>query len=866
MTKTTSKRKTAKKPRIDVDRVRDAAAGRWLEILSAVGGISRELLDGRHHPCPLCRGTDRFRLVDRDAGAVLCNKCFTSRNGDGFAAISWVKGTDFLSAARAVADYLGVDDSGGSSYSSKRENADPAAHLEWRPWNDAIIALWCRHKPPVTPEGVRAAGGRLARYRNQYIVVAFPVWGQNLDSTDPVGWSIINTTGGPLPRLSQDGQVDWIKKPKLTYGSSPGLIGDLNRLRSAEVVWKLEGVSDVLAWLSMDGIPPDHAVVTNAMGCQERPAKWMVNVIAGTGKRAVHVLHDADVPGQRGAVGWSDNGRHRPGWAEEISTAAKECRNVSLPFPVAESHGQDFRDWLKCGGTFDELRKLAAAGSAIKPAGSHANEQRDDPYRLARLNLERYATKTNGRTLRYWSGSWWVWKNNRYVCILEDELHAKVTASVKEEFNRINAEEMEDYRVRKEAGELQDGEKPPYVQKVTPHLVNSVLKATRAMTCLSGETELDTWIPDRKRRNYLSMANGLLDVDALLSDSDNVLLPHSPEWFSNVHLPYNFDPKARCPKWDAFLEKNLETDPERIKLLQEWAGYLLLPDTGEQRFMIFEGEGANGKSVACAAIEAMLGGDNCSHVQFEVFGDRFSKTMTLGKLVNICGDAGEIDQVAEGVIKAFTAGNTMLFDRKGLPGITCQPTARLMIACNNLPRFRDRTEGVWRRVLLIPWQVTIGPRDRIKNMDKAWWWQQTGELPGIFNWAVAGLHRLKRHGGFSDSEVMKQALAEYKAESNPARQFLLDNLASFAVTDNVGQFLKCSSVYKAYNKWARDNGYFPLSERQFGKEVKRAFPRSARLYKGTRSNRAWCYVGIDFCEGSISPDDWDSAYIQVSDS
>ena len=70
---------------VDAKEVKRLAAGKWPEILSQVGGINRELLDGKHHPCPKCEGTDRFRMLDPNAGAMYCNKCFSEKNGDGFA-------------------------------------------------------------------------------------------------------------------------------------------------------------------------------------------------------------------------------------------------------------------------------------------------------------------------------------------------------------------------------------------------------------------------------------------------------------------------------------------------------------------------------------------------------------------------------------------------------------------------------------------------------------------------------------------------------------------------------------------------------------------------------------------------------------
>src|SRR5262245_54458873 len=93
----------------DVSTIKAAAAGRWPEILIAVAGIPAELLDGRHHPCPKCGGKDRFRLIDAAAGALYCNQCFRSGNGDGLAAVRWARGIDFPSAKREVTSYLGLN-------------------------------------------------------------------------------------------------------------------------------------------------------------------------------------------------------------------------------------------------------------------------------------------------------------------------------------------------------------------------------------------------------------------------------------------------------------------------------------------------------------------------------------------------------------------------------------------------------------------------------------------------------------------------------------------------------------------------------------------------------------------------------------
>ncbi|NLF70553.1 MAG: hypothetical protein GX575_16100, partial [Candidatus Anammoximicrobium sp.] len=76
----------------DVGQVKSAAAGRWRELLSSLGGIDPSLLDGKHHACPKCGGTDRFRYIDDAAGACLCNQCHNTANGDGIASLMWATG------------------------------------------------------------------------------------------------------------------------------------------------------------------------------------------------------------------------------------------------------------------------------------------------------------------------------------------------------------------------------------------------------------------------------------------------------------------------------------------------------------------------------------------------------------------------------------------------------------------------------------------------------------------------------------------------------------------------------------------------------------------------------------------------------
>ncbi len=93
---------------MDVQTLKQAATGRWPEVLAFVGGVPVEHLDGKNHPCPKCGGKDRFRLIDAEAGALFCNQCFSQRNGDGIAAMQWLTGLSFIDTVKQLSSYLHV--------------------------------------------------------------------------------------------------------------------------------------------------------------------------------------------------------------------------------------------------------------------------------------------------------------------------------------------------------------------------------------------------------------------------------------------------------------------------------------------------------------------------------------------------------------------------------------------------------------------------------------------------------------------------------------------------------------------------------------------------------------------------------------
>lgn len=635
---------------------------------------------------------------------------------------------------------------------------------------------------------------------------------------------------------------------------------------------------------------------------------WILERFRG---KIVYVVHDCDAPGQMGAMRLEKlvNGGFKMGWAHAIAMVAAEVRNVVLPYGIEATHGKDLRDWAldrmelhESLGlddetarkvTFSELLELAESAEIVPnpdtdrtmilaelpPAGEYAEsvdpdesddgdddemqvvlEAVDDPHRLARVNLEMYESSF-GRRLRYYQDAFYLWKQTHYVKTTVEYVRSMVNKATKEEFDRHWAIETEAYNAWKNGDNYDEAKDKgaPVARKVSSALVHNVLEATKSIVTIPNSVEMPCWLVDRSSPHLLGMQNGLLNLDEVAMElafgknasdielTDKILLSHSPDWFSTLCLNYEYVPNAMATEWLKYIETVMQGDKERIAVLQEWAGYLLTATDDLQKFLCLEGDGGNGKTVFLAGLEAMVGSKNVSHVPLECFSRPFDLASTIGKVANIVGDIGEIDGVAEGVLKRYTGGDALHLDRKGIDAIEVRPTAKLMFAWNSRPNFRDRTDGVWRRMILVPFDFKVPKEKRITGMDKPHWWVENGEAPGILNWALDGLQRLKENHDFTISAKCIAAIEDYRREANPAGEYITENMRIAELTPEQ-YFITSEKIYEGYVDWCRRMGFHPLGSPKFFREFKKKFPSAERKRPRDGIDRSYGYEGIKFLD------------------
>lgn len=240
--------------------------------------------------------------------------------------------------------------------STDKEPKHPAESLEFQPWNDQLAGLWCLRKKGIDLAALRRAGCRLAKWPKKsaspYYCIATPIFGASLLDDDPCGWVLWNQSGQPLPLFQGKGRPSKPVKMLTTGGSASGWIGQsgLASIMEAETVWLTEGPSDLLA---IDSIMPDelrgkHVVLANSGGSTENPRAEFLAILAG---KKVHVLRDADEPGELGAAKW----------CAAVAKVAGQVKHVRLPFAVEKDHGKDVRDWLLAENDWHGLVALAEA-------------------------------------------------------------------------------------------------------------------------------------------------------------------------------------------------------------------------------------------------------------------------------------------------------------------------------------------------------------------------------------------------------------------------------------------------------------------------------------------------------------------------
>jgi len=523
----------------------------------------------------------------------------------------------------------------------------------------------------------------------------------------------------------------------------------------------------------------------NAITQTSKLKNWPKEHLVQFKNRDVIIAYDADEPGQKYA-------RYA---ADALSRTAKSIRMVSWPSFMIETPdgkipakgGQDLTDFFirhkKMNKDLQELIDAAPvyAVSAQEPPGKASNdlEKLDGPAQffergindrlsfkprlLAEKIMKEHSLLSDPETgLMYrWNGKYW----ERYD---EDQIRKFALQELGSESQKSRAEDAV-YQVKMLAT-------IPHGRKINDH------------------------------DNLICLQNGMFSL------TDFQITPHDPKYLCTYSLPVSFNPESErtCERWLRYLAETVQT-PESIAQLQEFMGYLLVRHTKYEKCLLLIGPGSDGKSTFLKIMQELIGSENCAAISFQDLEDQFQRSSLYNKMLNISTEVGA-KAIESPYFKAITSGDPISAAFKHKNNFTFSPFCKLAFAANRLPRVLDNSDGFFRRVLPVQFKRQFPDDDPTRDADL--FETLKDELSEIFAWAVVGLLRLIKQKRFTNSNETKALMNDYRRINNPVVCFVEDVCAF----DEYYETLK-SDLYNSYKNYCGKNGYSPMSNENFFREL-----------------------------------------------
>jgi putative DNA primase/helicase len=360
----------------------------------------------------------------------------------------------------------------------------------------------------------------------------------------------------------------------------------------------------------------------------------------------------------------------------------------------------------------------------------------------------------------------------------------------------------------------------------------------------------DGWMATGNK--LVNLRSAALQILGRSIPDDQVIREPTPALFSAFAVPYQFNPAAKCPKWDAYLSR-VQPDEWDRRVLAMMAGLALIPDTSYNVCFFLFGSPGSGKSVFLYVLAHLVGVANICCVPLKDFNQRFSTWPLTQKLLNIVGELpvddgrrGGVDMATvEGMLKDCTSGGLVPVEMKGQDRYEAPVIARCVFAMNELPRFFDRSDGLWDRLRIISFDQRVrgtaedNPHLRSEIVE--------AELPGVLNWALCGLADLLQVKQFPESTRGSQLKKDHRDFCDPEGSYLTEHYQR-----NDDSVLRCSEMYEHYSTWAKESGYYARSNATFNKAVERVFGTRKRSLRDSMGRVAKGFKGVERRPESIT--------------
>lgn len=524
--------------------------------------------------------------------------------------------------------------------------------------------------------------------------------------------------------------------------------------------------------------------------------KWFV------GKKTAYVLEDNDEAGRR----------HAKKVAHALARNVNEVRIVALPNLMEKG---DVSDWLAAGGTKEKLLELCAA------APLHKAELLDaaDPMRSARaLAAAEYTDGDGLRTVYRHRGAFWLWARGCYQLADDETMRAAAWTFLERSWRH--------------------DEKGPVPFKPNRYRVGDVEAALGAMVQLDKYTDPPAWLVEGGNppaAELLSCDNGLLHLPT------GKLYPATPALFNLSASEAVFDDNAGRPVlWCGFLNELFGDDTEAIETLQEWFGYVLAPDTSQQKILLLVGPKRSGKGTIARILTKLLGRNSVAGPTMSSLSENFGLEPLITKPLAIVSDARigartDKSAVVERLL-SISGEDHMTVARKFKDAWHGRLFTRFMILTNELPSLSDGSGALSGRFIVLLLKNSFFGKEDPALINKL-----SMELPGILNWSIKGYRRLRERGHFVQPKSAQEAVDDIEMLAAPVKAFIRDCC-------NLGPGLTTTAdeLWSTWQHWSAEEGRRDAGTKQwFGRNLRSAEPGISVSKLRSGDHRELAYVGID---------------------
>lgn len=339
------------------------------------------------------------------------------------------------------------------------------------------------------------------------------------------------------------------------------------------------------------------------------------------------------------------------------------------------------------------------------------------------------------------------------------------------------------------------------------------LAKVRANNLRTSEECQDFWASST---GLVNLKNGVLDLKT------KELKPHSEEYGFRYVLPYEYQPTARAPRFEQFLDEITLGKKHFRDVILDAMGAVLLPGYSQHNagFWWFQGTGWNGKSALLNTLRELYGGTHnvitMDAPSLEGDAGRFRMADLDGKLLCILEEVNEkkLGSRLLGVLKNITAGGFVQVERKGRDPYQMVSTAKFIMTANAAPVLEDTSDAIARRMIPVPFRLNLMDEKCPVKHDPALEFKLKAELPGIFVLALQSAHRLLERHHLLNPKESREIFEEIRRSSDSVRDWAMDNLDATGCMDHK---VPAKELYDAYVSSGVD---YPVSTQSFGRRLR----------------------------------------------